>query len=282
MQLDGKAAVVTGGASGIGAGVCERLVAEGARVVIADVDRERGQVLAGRLGEAAVFRTVDVTVEDDIVAAIDLAVETFGRLDVMVNNAGRVGVWSFLEDTATQAWDDAFALLARSAFIGTKHASRAMRRTGGGSIINTGSVAGIRAGYGPHQYGAAKAALLGLTRSAAVELAPYGITVNTVIPGGVATRIVGHGARLEGEALDASVAAVRESLAGFQPIPRAGEPEDLASAVVFLAGDGARFLTGQEIVVDGGLSAGRPWPEEIQVHARKAAVRQGLEPSSST
>ncbi|MFG1858298.1 glucose 1-dehydrogenase [Actinomadura geliboluensis] len=273
MRLDGKAAVVTGGASGIGAGICERLVAEGARVVVADVDEERGRALAGRLGEAAVFRTTDVTVEDDIVAAIDLAVETFGRLDVMVNNAGRVGVWSFLEDTGTQDWDDAFALLARSAFIGTKHASRAMRRTGGGSIVNTGSVAGIRAGYGPHQYGAAKAALLGLTRSAAVELAPYGITVNTVIPGGVATRIVGHGARLEGEALDASVDAVRASLAGFQPVPRAGEPEDLASVVAFLAGDGARFLTGQEIVVDGGLSAGRPWPEDIKAHARKAAGR---------
>lgn len=273
MQLQDKVAVVTGGASGIGAGICAEFVAQGARVVVADVDVQRGTAMADALGEQAVFQRVDVTAEADIIVAIELAVETFGGLDTMVNNAGRVGVWSFLEDTTTEAWDDAFALIARGAFLGIKYAAKVMRQNGGGSIINTGSVAGIRSGYGPHQYGAAKAALLGLAHSAAVELAPYDITVNTVIPGGVATRIVGHGARLEGAALDASVDAVRESLADFQPIPRAGEPEDLAAAVVFLAGPGARFLTGQEIVVDGGLSLGRAWPEEILKHARRVAAR---------
>jgi NAD(P)-dependent dehydrogenase (short-subunit alcohol dehydrogenase family) len=271
MQPDGKVAVVTGGSSGIGAGICSRFAAEGARVVIADVDGERGEALAGELGSNAVYRRVNVTSDDDIEAGVAPAVDVFGRLDVMVNNAGRVGVWHYIEDATVEEWDQVLQLLLRSAFLGIKHAATAMRLSGGGSIINTGSVAGIRAGFGPHPYSAAKAGLLGLSRSAAVELAPYNIRVNTIIPGGVATRIVGYGAKLEGAALDASVDAVRRGLASFQPVPQAGEPEDLAAAALFLASDGSTFMTGQEMVVDGGLSLGREWTEDIQVHARKAS-----------
>lgn len=272
-SLPGKVALVTGGASGIGAGVCRHFVDAGAFVVVADVDEERGRSLAEELGDAAVFRRVDVTREEDIAAAVTDTAATRGRLDCLVNNAGRMGSWRFAEDISAEEWDEAFRLLCRSAFLGIKHASRVMRDHGGGSIVNTGSVAGLRAGYGPHPYGAAKAAVVQLTRSSAVELAPHGIRVNAMTPGGVATRIVGHGAGLTGSALDDSAERVRESLRDFQPVPRSGEPQDLAAVAAFLASDASSFLTGQEIVVDGGLSLGRAWPPEIQAHARKASSR---------
>jgi len=270
-HLDGKVAVVTGGASGIGAAICSLFVAEGAQVVVADVDDDRGRQLADNLGEGARYVHADVTREEDIAGAVRCASGDFGRLDVMINNAGRVGVWRFLDDISVDEWDAAFALLCRSAFLGIKHASRVMRGQHGGSIISTGSVAGLLAGYGPHPYGAAKAALRGLTRSAAVELAPFDVRVNALIPGAVATRIVGHGAGLSGTALEDSIDAVRESIRDLQPMPRSGEPEDLASAALFLASDASNFLTGQEIVVDGGMTAGRAWPDEVARHARKTA-----------
>jgi NAD(P)-dependent dehydrogenase (short-subunit alcohol dehydrogenase family) len=274
-MLDGKTALITGGASGIGAGICRHFAAAGASVVIADVDEERGRALAGELGDRAAFHRVDVTSEDDIAAAVTEAAARTGRLDCMVNNAGRVGTWRFVDDITADEWDAAFRLLCRAVFLGIKHAAPLMCEAGGGSIINTGSIAGLRAGDGPHPYGAAKAAVMQLTRSAAVELAPRNVRVNTITPGGVATRIVGHGARLEGRALDDSVERVRQSLRDFQPIPRSGEPEDLAAAAAYLASDAAGFVTGQEIVVDGGLSLGRAWPEDIRAHATKHSPGTG-------
>jgi NAD(P)-dependent dehydrogenase (short-subunit alcohol dehydrogenase family) len=272
--LDGKVAVVTGGSSGIGAGICRRFAEEGAAVIVADVDDSRGRQVAEELGSRARFLHVDVTVEADIVAAVATAVQTWGKLDVMVNNAGRVGNWKFIEDVSVDEWDAAFALLCRSAFLGIKHASRAMRDGGNeGSIITTGSIAGMSAGYGPHPYGAAKAALLGLQRSAAVELAPFGIRVNTLIPGGVATRIVGHGAGLAGEALDASVNAVRQAMRHMQPVPRAGEPHDLGAAAVFLASDDSSFITGETLAVDGGLLAGQTWRQANLDAAARLSTR---------
>jgi NAD(P)-dependent dehydrogenase (short-subunit alcohol dehydrogenase family) len=272
--LDTKVAVVTGGSSGIGAEICRRFVQEGAAVIVADVDDARGRQVAEELGSRARFLHVDVTVEPDIVAAVATAVETWGKLDVMVNNAGRVGNWSFIEDVSVAEWDAAFALLCRSAFLGIKHASRAMRDGGyAGSIVNTGSIAGMSAGYGPHPYGAAKAALIGLQRSAAVELAPFGIRVNTLIPGGVATRIVGHGAGLEGDALDASIDALRRAMRRMQPVPRAGEPADLAAAAVFLASDDSSFITGQALAVDGGLLAGQAWGQANLAAATRMSTR---------
>ncbi|KAA9156781.1 glucose 1-dehydrogenase [Amycolatopsis acidicola] len=273
-RLTGKVAVVTGGASGIGAGSCTRFVAEGARVVISDVDDERGETLAAELGEAAVFRHTDVTKEDEVAAAVQYAVDTWGSLDVMFNNAGRVGPWTFIEDTTEAEWDTAFAVLCRSAFFGIKHAAKVMREQGRGSIISTSSVGAIRSGYGPHPYSAAKAALLGLTRSVAVELAPHGVRVNALIPGGVATRIVGRGAGLDGAALDASVERMRAGIADMQPIPRAGEPADLAAAAVFLASDDSSYYTGQELVVDGGVTLGRAWPAATMKTAEKAAAKR--------
>ncbi|GAA4484509.1 glucose 1-dehydrogenase [Rhodococcus olei] len=269
-ELHGKVAVVTGGASGIGAATCALLAERGARVVVTDIDDARGEAVAAALGEAGVYLRTDVTREDDIAAAVEAATEHFGRLDAMVNNAGRVGAWTYLEDTTADEWDASFAVLARSAFLGTKHAARVMRGQGFGSVVNVSSVAGVRTGFGPHPYGAAKAAVLQMTRSAARELAEFHVRVNAVTPGGVATRIVGHGAGLHGDALDASVAGVRKGLASFQPIPRAGEGEDIAGAIAYLISDAASFVTGQNIVVDGGLTLGKAWPGNYRAEADAA------------
>ncbi len=230
--------------------------------------------VAGSLGGRAVHLHADVTREDDVAAAVEEAVRHFGRLDAMINNAGRVGRWTHVADTSAEDWDSAFAVLARSAFFGTKHASRVMRDQGSGTIVNVSSVAGLRTGFGPHPYGAAKAAVLALTRSAAHELAEFGVRVNAVTPGGVATRIVGHGAGLDGDALDASVESVRRGLASFQPVPRAGEGEDIAGAISYLVSDDASFVTGQNIIVDGGLTLGKAWPRNYRTEADAAARRE--------
>lgn len=272
-NLDGKVAVVTGAASGIGAATARAFVERGARVVVADIDDPRGHTVAAGLGDRGAYLHTDVRSEADVEAAVAVAVDRFGRLDCMVNNAGRVGAWTFLEDTSLDEWENGFAMLARSAFLGTKHAARVMRGQGSGSIVNVSSVAGVRTGFGPHPYSAAKAAVLQLTRTAAVELAEYRIRVNALIPGGVATRIVGHGAGLEDDALDHSVDAVRRSLTNFQPIPRAGEPEDLAHAAAYLASDDSTFVTGQSLGVDGGLTLGKKWPSNYQEEAKAASSR---------
>ncbi|ALE84855.1 SDR family oxidoreductase [Pseudonocardia sp. HH130629-09] len=271
--LAGRTAVVTGAASGIGAAVAARFVAEGASVLVCDVDTGRGAALAGELGPRARFRRVDVLRESDVEGAVAEVLDRDGRLDCLVANAGAVGRWRFVDDVPADEWDAAFALLCRSVLFGIKHAVPPMRASGHGSIVATGSVAGVRTGYGPHAHGAAKAAVAQLVRSAAVELAPDGIRVNTLVPGGVATRIVGHGAGLTGDALDRSVGTVRENLRSLQPLPRAGEPDDLADAAVFLASDASGFVTGQELVVDGGASLGRGWPADAVRAAARAQQR---------
>ncbi|MFF3573678.1 glucose 1-dehydrogenase [Nocardia jiangxiensis] len=275
MERNGGVVVVTGGASGIGAATCELLGRRGSRVVVTDIDDVRGTAVAESLGGRGEYLHVDVTREQDIAAAIDTAIERFGRVDAVVNNAGRVGAWTYLQDITLEEWDATFAVLARSAFLGTKHAARVMREQGFGAIVNVSSVAALRTGFGPHPYGAAKAAILQLTRSAARELAPHGVRVNAVTPGGVATRIQGHGAGLEGDALDASIDGVRRGLRTFQPIPRAGEGTDIAEAIAYLVSDAASFVTGQNIVVDGGLTLGKGWPANYRAEAEAVGGHSG-------
>ncbi len=249
-RLDGRVAVITGGASGIGAGTARRFVAEGARVVVADVQVDAGEALADELGDGAVFARTDVTSEDDVAAAVDLAVSQFGRLDVMFNNAGIVGTVGPIAETPAAAWDNTISILLRGVFLGTKHAARVMVPQGSGVIISTSSTAGIVGGLGPHAYTAAKHGVIGLTKSVANELAPFGIRVNAIAPGNTATAMI---AALTGDGEDVGAAADR--IASMSPLGYAGFPEDIAAAAVYLASDEGRYVSGHTLVVDAGQTA---------------------------
>jgi len=248
-QLAGKVAVITGAASGMGLATAERFVAEGAKVVIADFNAEAGRAAAEALGPAARFTRCDVSVEDDVAAAVALATDAFGRLDVMFNNAGIGGAFGPITEIEVDHWDATFAVLVRGVFLGTKHAARVLIAQGeGGSIINTASVAGLGGGAGPQAYSAAKAAVVNLTTTTALELAPHSIRVNAICPGVIFTPLM-HGGDVE----DAE-AMVEE----LQPLPKRGEGADIAGAALWLAGDDSAFVSGQSIAVDGALLAAGP------------------------
>ncbi len=248
-QLTGKVAVITGAASGMGLAAAERFVAEGARVVIADFNAEAGRAAAEALGPSARFTRCDVSVEDDVAAAVALATDAFGRLDVMFNNAGIGGAFGPITDIEVDHWDATFAVLVRGVFLGTKHAARVLIDQGqGGSIINTASVAGLGGGAGPQAYSAAKAAVVNLTTTTALELAPHSIRVNAICPGVIFTPLM-HGGDVE----DAE-----GMIAELQPMPKRGEGADIAGAALWLAGDDSAFVSGQSIAVDGALLAAGP------------------------
>jgi NAD(P)-dependent dehydrogenase (short-subunit alcohol dehydrogenase family) len=264
-RLDGKVAIVTGGASGIGEATVRLFHAEGARVVAADVQDARGKRLAEELGAGAVYQHADVSQEAEVKALVDLAVGELGRLDCLFNNAGFVGARGPIDTIPVDEFDVTFGVLLRGVFLGMKHAAPVMKRQGSGSIISTASVAGLQAGFGPHPYSAAKAAVVQLTRTVATELGESGVRVNCICPGGIATPLLAS-AFGEGEA---ALGTLRSVLAMAQPIRRAGLPEDIARAALWLASDDASFVNGQAIVVDGGLTSGRPWsqtPEAMRRH----------------
>ncbi len=257
-RLDGKVAVITGGASGIGEATARLFVAEGARVVVADIQDARGLALATELGASAVYQHADVTREDDVRDAVARAVTAFGRLDCMFNNAGILGTVGPVEDIPVDEYELTMQVLLRSVFLGMKYASPVMKAQGSGSIISTSSVAGIIAGDGPHIYATAKAAVIQLTKSVALELAEHSIRVNAICPGATVTPMVLSGVPNTPQAED----AVKAAFTRYQPIPRAGEAIDIAQAALWLASDESTFVTGQAIVVDGGLTTGRPWPKQ--------------------
>lgn len=244
-----RAAVVTGGASGIGLATVTRLVADGWRVVLADYNATNGEAAAAGFGDDVRFVRTDVAREADVEAAVGACTEAFGQVDCVVNNAGVGGAFGRLTDIEVDDWDYTFAVLVRGVFLGIKHGARAMRGRGG-SIVNLGSIAGLAAGAGPQAYSAAKAAVINLGRTAATELGPERIRVNTVCPGLVVTPLVGDGA------------GAAQVMAGAQPWPDLGRPEDVAEVIAFLAGDAARFVTGEAITVDGGLTAAGPRMQE--------------------
>ena len=260
-RLDGKVAIITGAADGIGEASARLFVQEGARVLIADIDDEKGRAVARELGRNALYLHSDVTREADIKAAIDLAVRDFGRIDCMYNNAGGAGMFAPIQDIPVDAFDQTIALLLRAAFIGIKYAAPIMKAQGSGSIINMASVAGLRTGDSDHSYAAAKAGIIQLTRTAAMELGESNIRVNCISPGFVITGAFQKAAGMTREDYTQRIPKLKELFSAFQPIPRAGLPEDIARAALWLASDESSFVNGANLVVDGGLSNGKTWTQ---------------------
>jgi NAD(P)-dependent dehydrogenase (short-subunit alcohol dehydrogenase family) len=251
-QLEGKVAVITGAASGMGRAAAILFAAEGAHVVLADLNGPGGEAAAAEAsaaGQRCVFQRTDVASEPDIQALVGRALSEFGRLDVMFNNAGIGGALGGVETISVEDWDRSLAVLLRGVFLGIKHSVAPMRAQGGGAIVSTASIAGIDGYANLHAYCAAKAGVVNLTRSTALELARDKIRVNSIAPGGVSTPIIGGGSNFNKAAADAA-------LVNAQPLPHAGQPEDIAQAALFLASDAARFVTGHCLVVDGGATAG--------------------------
>ena len=271
-RLAGKVALITGGASGIGEATVRLFVTEGASVVAADIQDERGRQLAAELGPRAAYVHADVSREADVKAAVGETVKRFGRLDCLFNNAGSAGVGGSIEQIDAAGFDETIGVLLRSVFLGMKHAAPVMKGQGSGSIISTASVAGLRTGLASHVYSAAKAAVIHLTHSVAMELGESGVRVNCICPGGIATPIFGKafGAPERAEEIASLMKGV---LPQMQPIRRSGLPDDIAQAALWLAGDESSFVNGHALVVDGGLIGGRPWSE---VQERRAMLRTAL------
>ncbi|MCX0274611.1 SDR family oxidoreductase [Nocardia zapadnayensis] len=259
-ELAGKVAVVTGGATGLGSAMVERFVAEGARVVVGDLDAERGAAVARRCGAGALFRTADVGDPEQIAALVECAVERFGGLDIMCNNAGISGTMhrSILHDDFAD-FHRVMSVNVLGVMAGTRLAARYMSEHGGGSIINLSSVGGVQAGGGVMTYRASKAAVIHFTKSAAIELAQYDIRVNCLAPGNIPTDLLAKASTtMSPEKAERMTRAMREMMNQDRPLPREGTPEDVAEAAVYFAGDRSRYLTGTVLTVDGGTTAGKP------------------------
>jgi NAD(P)-dependent dehydrogenase (short-subunit alcohol dehydrogenase family) len=249
-ELAGKIAIVTGGANGIGAATVSKLIEEGAKVVIADLDDTTGQAFATSLGGAAAFCHVDVSDADQVQAVIDFTTDHFGGLDVMFNNAGVApALTRFLHDDLAD-FERIMRINVLGVMLGSQRAARYMKDHGGGSIVNCASIAGIQAGTGLAAYRASKAAVIHLTRSIAVDLAQYRIRVNAIAPGNIQTDMTSYD-------MDAVTRFT-------QPLPRQGQSEDVANAVVYLASDRAAQITGIVIPIDGGTTAGAP-PSQVKL-----------------
>lgn len=258
-RLNGKVAVITGGTSGIGARTAEVFVEQGALVVIAGRSIERGEALSARLGDSALFVSTDVSKESEVKNLVEQTVDHFGRLDCLFNNAGAPGPGGPIESTPWDEYADCMNVLVGSVVMGIKHATPVMKRQGSGSIITTASVAGMRAGYGDHVYSLAKAAVIHLTSCVAMELGESGIRVNAISPGGITTPIFGLSAGLSQAEAEERLDRVEAWLEKSQPIKRAGVPDDIALAAVYLASDESSFVNGHNLVVDGGLIGGEAW-----------------------
>lgn len=260
--MDGKSAIVTGGTSGIGEAIAKAFVLEGAKVVIVGRREEEGRALEKQIGVR--FVRADVANEADVEAMIGRTLEWFGRLDCLVNNAGIPSPMISITETDAAVIDQVLAVNVRGVILGAKHAARVMLPNGSGSIINIGSVAGHRGGLSAHVYSAAKGAVSAFTRSAAAELGEKGIRVNCISPGAIVTGIFGKNAGLDGAKADKVSGVVKEAFRAIQPIPRAGLPDDIAQAAVFLASDASGFVNGQDIVIDGGQTAvTRGWSASV-------------------
>ncbi len=256
--LSNKVAVITGGCAGIGLATVELFAAEGARVLIADVQDDKGAALASRLGANVQYQHCDVTDEAQIAAAMQAAATRFGTLDIVFNNAGMSGATETIEFISGEAWDRTQALLLRSVALGIRHAVPHMKARGG-AIVNTASIAALQAGAAPLCYSVAKAGVLHLSKVAAAELSRYGIRVNAICPGFILTDIFTTAL----SPYSPSEAALAQANAGLraiaphaQPLGIAGVAEHVAQACLYLASDASAFVTGTHVVVDGGMTVG--------------------------
>ena len=266
-RLGGKVAVITGAASGIGRATVDLFVREGAKVVAADIQDDKGARLVEDHGKAVRYIHCDVTNEQDIKAAIDLAVKSFGRLDCLFSNAGSAGSLALADDVSAEDFDSVMHLHVLAALLGMKHAVPVMKAQGGGSLIATSSIAGLQSGFGPVLYSTAKAAIVHMTKVSSAQLGPMNIRVNCICPGLIATPILAKAMGLATQVADQSVAAVAQALAQSQPIPSGGLPNDIAEAALYLASDGSRFVNGHALVVDGGITVGPTGDRQVQVWA---------------
>jgi xanthoxin dehydrogenase len=253
MRLKGKVAVITGAASGIGAASARRFVAEGCRVVLGDIQQERGDALVAELGDAAIFAVCNVTKEEDVARLVDLAVDHFGKLDIMFNNAGIVGAVGPIDTAVAAEWSATLDILLNGVFYGMKHAARVMKPQGFGTIVSMASTAGLMGGLGPHTYAAAKHAVVGLTKNVAAELCRFGIRVNAIAPASMATEMVAS--VITGDPGDIDGAASK--LAEASPLlNRAGTADDVANAALWLASDEAGYTNGHILTTDAGFTTG--------------------------
>jgi len=258
-ELKRKVAIVTGGASGLGEGLVRRFAAEGAKVLIADVDRDGGAALAADIGANALFVETDVSDIDQVSGLVTTAVDHFGGLHVMANNAGVSGTMHFrLLDDDLADFHKVMSVNLLAVMAGTRDAARHMKDNGGGSIINVTSIGGILAGGGVMTYRASKAAVIQFTKSAAIELAHYEIRVNAIAPGNIRTGIVRKSATGEDlEKLEEFEAKIRQQMRDDRPLKREGTVEDVAEAALYFATDRSRYVTGTILPVDGGTVAGK-------------------------
>lgn len=253
MRLSGRTAVITGAASGIGAASARRFVKEGCRVVLGDIQQDKGNALCQELGSTVVFATCDVTKEEEVAGLVDLAVKEFGHLDIMFNNAGIVGAVGPIDTTLEAEWAASIDVLLNGVFYGMKHAARVMKPRGSGNIISMASTAGLMGGLGPHAYAAAKHAVVGLTKNVGAELCRFGIRVNAIAAAGMATEMVA--AVLTGNPDDIDEA--KRILAGASPLKdRPGLVEDVANAALWLASDESGYTNGHTLTTDAGITVG--------------------------
>ena len=260
-ELAGKVAVVTGGSSGIGLGTAQRFLAEGARVVIADVNRERGEEIAKDLGADAAFKHTDVSAPDQVAELIRFAIERFDGLHVMFNSAGISGVrhGSLLDDDLSD-FHAVMGVNLLGTMVGTREAARHMSKNGGGSIINISSIGGIQPAPSLWSYHTSKASVIMFTKCAAIDLGRFDIRVNCIAPGNIETPILEQtvAGNLGPEERAELMAKVRAFIIAKQPIQRQGNADDIAEAAVYFASDRSSYVTGTLLPVDGGLIAGTP------------------------
>lgn len=275
--LEGRVAVITGSSSGMGLATTELFVAEGAKVLACDINDAVGLELEARFPGQVKHQHCDVMREADIEAAMQAAVDAFGGLDIVFNNAGAGGSPQTIQDMTGDAWDFSMNLLLRSVALGIRYAIPHMVARGGGSIINTASIAGTQAGAGPIAYSVAKAGVIHLTRTAAAQVGRDNIRINCICPGLILTNIFTPSDSVPPGLADQIKATMAQTAFNQQPVPKPGLPEDIANAVLFFASEQSAFVTGAHLMVDGGMFVGprQSWDREMQAErARMAEARR--------